>query len=192
MPRSPALRIETHPLTPERWRDFAALMRSAYYTRHCWCMWPRLATDYRARSDAANRRAMKKVVDSAAGPPGVLVYVDGEPAGWCAVAPRDAYPKLDRSHVTAAVDNTPVWSIVCFYVPKPMRGRGLSRTLLTAVVKLAAQHGAAVVEAYPVDGKGDPFHGVATVFRDAGFREVARRKENRPLMRYKVDRRTRA
>lgn len=178
-----APRVETHPLTPDRWPDFAAIMNARYDTRHCWCMWPRLAAGYRTRTGAANRRSIKKAVDTAAAPPGVLAYVDGKVAGWCAVAPREEYPRLDRSSVTARVDDEQVWSVVCFTVLRPMRGKGLTRRLLAAAVELARSHGATVIEGHPIEGGGDAFHGIASVFEAAGFKEVARRKPNRPYMR---------
>jgi GNAT superfamily N-acetyltransferase len=180
------IKVETHPLTPDRWRDFAALMKSRYDTRHCWCMWPRLATSYSTRPAAANRRAIKKVVDTAAAPPGVLAYVDGAPVGWCAVAPREEYPRLARSRATAPVDDEPAWSVVCFYVLRSMRHRGLQRTLLDAAVKLATAHGARTVEGYPVEGTRNLFRGMTHVFEGAGFSEAARRSPNRPIMRYRA------
>jgi GNAT superfamily N-acetyltransferase len=183
---SAGLVIETHPLTPDRWRDFSELMNSRWDTRHCWCMALRITTNYRTRTAATNRRAFKKVVDTAKAPPGVLAYVGGVPAGWCAVAPRNEYSRLARSRATAPLDDQPVWSIVCFFVRGGMRRKGLSRILLSAAVDLATQHGAKLVEGYPVDGGGDPFHGVASVFRGAGFKEVARRTHNRPFMRYRT------
>lgn len=183
-PAAPA--IETHPLTPDRWGDFAALMNSRYDTRHCWCMWPRLATNYADRTGATNKRAIKKVVDTADAAPGVLAYVDGVPAGWCAVAPRDQYPKLTRSRATAPIDDQAVWSVVCFYIHRSARRRGLSKTLLAAAVALAKQHGAQIVEGYPVEGGKNPFRGIASVFALAGFEEVARRAPNRPVVRYRV------
>jgi len=124
------------------------------------------------------------VVDTAAAPPGVLAYVDGEPAGWCAVAPRTEYKRLARSRATAPFDDQPVWSVVCFFVRGGMRRAGLSRALLSAAVDLAIEHGATIVEGYPVEGTRNLFRGVASVFKDAGFKEVARRLPNRPLMRY--------
>ena len=181
--KAPA-RVETYPLTPDRWRDFAQLMSLRFDTRYCWCMWPRTAESYKTRTAAANRRSIKKVVDSAAVPPGVLAYLDGEPAGWCAVAPREEYKKLDRSRATSAVDVQPVWSVVCFSVRRDRRRAGLSRTLLSAAVDLAIQHGATIVEGYPVEGTRNLFRGVTSVFKDAGFKEVARRLPNRPIMRY--------
>lgn len=180
--------IETHPLTPDRWRDLTDLFSTSATTRHCWCTWPRVTTDYRAETDAGNRRSFKKVVDTAKAPPGVLAYVDGVPAGWCAVAPREDYTRLARSRATAPLDEQPVWSVVCFFIRRGMRGKKLTTILLSAAVELATQHGAKFVEGYPVDGSGDPFHGVASVFAAAGFKEVARRVPNRPFMRYRTRR----
>src|SRR5882724_4062346 len=108
--------IETHALTPDRWRDFAELFSSSATTRHCWCTWPRTTRDYRTQTDATNRRFFKKVVDTATSPPGVLAYVDGVPAGWCAVAPREDYSRLARSRATAPLDDQSVWSVVCFFI----------------------------------------------------------------------------
>jgi GNAT superfamily N-acetyltransferase len=181
--------VETHPLTPARWRDLTDLFSTSAVTRHCWCMWPRLATDYRKNSDATNRRALKRVVDTAPAPPGVLAYVDGVPAGWCAIAPREDYPKLERSRVTKPLDDKPVWSVVCFFVRTNARGKGVMKALLTAAVDLARQHGARIVEGYPVEDRGDPFHGVASVFRAVGFSEVTRPVPQRPIMRLTVRRR---
>jgi GNAT superfamily N-acetyltransferase len=121
----------------------------------------------------------------------VLAYVDGVAAGWCAIAPRDDYPRLDGSRTTARVDDEDVWSVVCFFIRRGMRGQGLAGGLLAAAVGVAVQHGARWVEGYPIEGRGDPFHGVASLFRAAGFEEVARRTANRPVMRYRVKARRR-
>ena len=62
-------------------------------------MWPRLVgREYRRRRGAPNRRAFQRLVE-AGPPPGVLAYVGGEPAGWCAIAPRHRLARLERSRV---------------------------------------------------------------------------------------------
>jgi GNAT superfamily N-acetyltransferase len=92
----------------------------------------------------------------------------------------------------ARVDDRPVWSVVCFFVRKEHRGRGLSVALLRAAVALAARHGARVIEGYPVEPRagrtGDAFAwtGLASTFARAGFREVVRRSPTRPVMRSEV------
>lgn len=90
------------------------------------------------------------------------------------------------------VNDRPVWSIVCFFVAKPFRGKGLTEKLLRASVELVRKHGGKILEGYPVEPtKGripDAFAytGVASAFRQAGFVEVLRRSKSRPIMRYTI------
>jgi GNAT superfamily N-acetyltransferase len=86
------------------------------------------------------------------------------------------------------VDDAPVWSITCFYVARAWRGRGLTRPLALAAVAHARKRGARLVEAYPVDPRGEladawAYTGLASTFLRAGFREVARRSRTRPIVR---------
>ena len=86
------------------------------------------------------------------------------------------------------VDDRPVWSIVCFVVPSPLRGLGIAKTLLQHAIDYARANGASAVEAYPVDKPqhSQPqwlWHGAKAMFDRAGFVELARRKPERPLMR---------
>src|SRR4029077_7965990 len=102
--------------------------------------------------------------------------------------PREEYPKLLRSPIMKPVDDRPVWSIVCFFVDRESRGRGLSELMLQAAVDHARSCGARLVEAYPVDKdeRSDPdsmFFGAKSMYDRAGFREVARRKAARPVVR---------
>jgi GNAT superfamily N-acetyltransferase len=177
------------PLTPARWPDLVRLFGPNGACAGCWCMWPRRsAAEFRRGKGAPNRRAFRRIA-AAGPPPGVLAYVDGVAAGWCAVAPRDAYPRLDRSRVMARVDDAPaVWSVTCFFVGRAYRGRGLALPLLRAVVALARRRGARIVEGYPSElaaRTADTFvwMGLADTFRAAGFVEVARRAPTRPIMR---------
>jgi GNAT superfamily N-acetyltransferase len=105
------------------------------------------------------------------------------------VAPREVYSALERSRVLQPVDAQPVWSISCLFVKKGFRRQGISAKLLRAAVDFAASQGATLVEGYPSeptsDKMADPFlwHGIASSFRAAGFKEVARRSATRPIMR---------
>jgi GNAT superfamily N-acetyltransferase len=136
-----------------------------------------------------NRRAFQKIV-AAGETPGILAYADGEPVGWCALAPREDYPLLENSRVLARIDGEPVWSITCFFVAKPYRGKGVTRQLAKAAVDYARKRGARIIEGYPVDSKTgrmpDPFvyTGLISTFRSAGFEEVLRRSPTRPIMRF--------
>ncbi len=181
--------FEAHPLTPARWNDFETLFGAKGACGGCWCMYPRLRrSEYERLKGEGNRRAMKRLVDSGR-VPGILGYVEGKPVAWCSVEPRENIGSLARSRILAPVDDEPVWSIVCLFLSKTHRGRGLSTRMIEAAVRHAKANGAAVVEAYPVEPKKTPmpavfaFPGIASSYLAAGFREVARRSETRPIMR---------
>ncbi|MFO7543956.1 MAG: GNAT family N-acetyltransferase [Trueperaceae bacterium] len=110
------------------------------------------------------------------------------PVGWVSLGPRSEYAKLRRSPVMRTVDDQPVWSIVCFVVPSEHRGRGVTKELLEGAITYAREQGAAILEAYPVDlavpdHANAPWFGSAHMFAEAGFEEVARRRDDRPVMR---------
>jgi len=183
--------LAIHPLTPDRWSDLEALFGERGACGGCWCMcWRLPRTQYEQQKGAGNKRAFHAIV-AAGDVPGVLAYADGEPVGWCAVAPRTDYPALARSRILRPVDDAPVWSISCLFIARPFRRRGVSVRLLEAATEYARTHGARIVEGYPVEPRGsmpmmpDAFvwTGLATAFRRAGFQEVARRSETRPVMR---------
>ena len=189
------LQLAIHPVTPERWPDLEKLFGPRGATGGCWCMWFKLKrSEFESRKGEGNRRAMKGIVERGE-MPGLLAYEKGEPVGWCAVAPREAYTLLDRSRVLKRVDDEPVWSVVCFFIAKPHRGKGVTTALLKAAVAFAAKRGARIVEGYPVDPRQGripetfAYHGLAAAFRAAGFQEVLRRSETRPIMRYVVSKR---
>jgi GNAT superfamily N-acetyltransferase len=107
------------------------------------------------------------------------------------VAPREAYPTLERSRMLKGVDATPpegLWSVTCLFIQRHWRGQGLTRPLVEAAVTHAAARGARTVEGYPIDTPRElwvpeRFTGPLATFRAAGFREVARRSPTRPILR---------
>jgi GNAT superfamily N-acetyltransferase len=122
--------------------------------------------------------------------PGLIAYVGRLPIAWCSLGPREQFVGLEHSITLKRVDDNPVWSIVCFFVSKEHRGRGIMEPLLIAAIKYAARHGAQIVEGYPVPADRkltgiSGYTGIVSTFRRAGFVRVARRG-NRPIMRYFV------
>lgn len=121
----------------------------------------------------------------------LVAYRGGEPVGWVSAGPRDGFDRLGRSPLLATVADGPdrrVWSVVCFYVPRPHRGQGLMRALLRGATSHAFERGADVVEGYPrvAGGATDPaavYVGTVGAFTAEGFEEVARPSEVRRVMR---------
>lgn len=188
------MKLTILPLTPERWPDLETLFnaRGCSVARGCWCMYYRrsgsLGSLPRGTTRAqANRNALKGLVE-AGRPPGLIGYRGGIPVGWVSLGPRDEFAKLKRSSVMKAVDSKPVWSIICFVVPSAYRGQGVAEALLGGAVAYARRHGATLVEAYPVDKPGrtnaeNMWFGAKSMYDRAGFKEVARRKPQRPIVR---------
>lgn len=161
----------------------------------CWCMWFRLPrSTFTKQRGEGNRRAMASIVRSGE-VPGLIAYVDGRPVGWVSVGPRERYPLIERSQTMRPVDDRPAWSIVCLFVDKGFRGRGVTRSLLRAAEAYAREQGATILEAYPVEPAREriapdaAYHGLASTFFALGYREVARRSPTRPIVRKRFRRR---
>jgi ribosomal protein S18 acetylase RimI-like enzyme len=191
------MKLTVLPLTPERWPDLEALFnaRGCSVARGCWCMYYRRsgsrgALPARMTHAQANRADLKRLVN-AGRPPGLIGYRRGVPVGWVSLGPRHEFAKLVRSPVMKAVDDQPVWSIVCFVVPSEYRGQGVAQALLQAAMAYARSRGATVLEAYPVDKAERPaddtmWFGAKSMYDRAGFTEVARRRPHRPIVRLKA------
>ncbi len=184
--------LEFQPLTLERWTDFERLFGSRGACAGCWCMyWKLPRKEFNAGQGEGNRLDQKAIVASGR-TPGLLAYVDGVPAGWCALEPRENYPGLARSRILKPVDETLVWSVTCFFVDRRYRCQGLTVELLRSAADYVARQGGKVVEGYPTEprqAKVPPpfvYTGLVSAFLQAGFIEVARRSETRPIMRYYI------
>lgn len=105
---------------------------------------------------------------------------------------KDTFPKLERSRILKRIDDKPVWSLVCFFVAKAFRRKGISIKLLEAAVNYAKKEEASIVEGYPIEPKKgwtpDPFAymGLISIFHKIGFVEAIRRSETHPIMRYVI------
>jgi GNAT superfamily N-acetyltransferase len=185
--------LDIHPLTPERWADFERLFGPRGACGGCWCMvWRLRRADFDRQKGDGNKQAMCELV-AAGEEPGLLAYAEGEPVGWCAVAPREDYPALERSRVLRRLDDTPVWSVSCLFIARPWRRRGVSVALLKAAIEHVRQRGGKVVEGYPVEPRKEEvpaafaWTGLASAFLRAGFVEAGRGSEMRPIMRYAIE-----
>lgn len=186
-------KYEFHPVTADRWKDLELLFGKNGACAGCWCMFFRVKrAQFDKQKGDGNRKALKKLVNAGEVPVGILGYINGHPAGWVSFGKREEFPVVENSRLFQRVDDQPVWSVVCFFVARPYRNTGLTGKLLKAATDLAKKNGARIIEGYPVEPKKDQmpdvfaYHGFASVFREAGFSEVVRRSETRPMMRKKL------
>jgi hypothetical protein len=171
---------ETHPVTPDRFDDFADVINPNRRAESCWCLSHRLRQreirELGGDGPDSRERAMRALCEREY-PPGVVTYLDGVAVGWCNIGPRSQIPRLTRSTLISPTDDLPVWSIVCIVVRGGHRRKGVVGHLLEGAVAYAAANGAPAVEAHPVDPPGRmdttmAFVGTRSMFEKAGFSVV--------------------
>ena len=170
------------PATVERWTDIEELFAEL----PCWCQYWRVSAseygriskgEHHERQLIERKNALRKQLECST-PPGVIAYLDGLVVGWCGFGPRSGMERLVRSRTIPAVDDRPVWSIVCFLVRPRYRRRGVARALLHGAIECARSYGATALEAYPVDPGGKridtafAYVGMLPMFEQEGFRRV--------------------
>jgi GNAT superfamily N-acetyltransferase len=181
-----------YPVMKENWKDFEILFGDKGACAGCWCMYWRVKSSvWEKQKGQPNKIAMKEIIFSD-NIPGIIAYYNNEPVGWCSVAPREEFLRLDNSRILKQVDEKSVWSVVCFFIHKNYRKKGLSTALLNAAKKFVKSGGGKIIEGYPIEPKKDKmpdafaWTGLSAAFQSAGFIEVARRSETRPIMRFNL------
>jgi len=192
------MRIVVRPLTLERWPDLEAVFnaRGCSVARGCWCMFYRHsgapAAPAPGQTRASRRREELRALTAAGDPPpGLIGYAGRTPVGWVSLGPREDFARLERSVVMKPVDDSRVWSIICFVVPSEYRGQGVAQALLDGAIRYAKRRGVRLLEAYPVDKTGraaddSMWFGAKRMYDAAGFAEVARRRPTRPVVRLEL------
>jgi GNAT superfamily N-acetyltransferase len=193
--------IEVKPLTADRWSDLVELFGPSGAFSNCWCTWWRQTGaefERGIRERGAGNKALLYELTDADRRPGLVAYRDGRPVGWISVAPRPDYGRVIRSPTIGPGRRSPeaadggIWSVVCFWMPRAERGKGIAMALLRAAVDHARAGGARVLEGYPIDTGGERrpqsnvFTGTLAMFRRVGFTEVERRADGRPIVRLEL------
>lgn len=171
--------IEVHPATVDRFDDVIAVLAPANPdVPTCWCLSYRVPNaEYRILRGTDRPARLRRYAEEGT-PPGVVAYVDGEPAGWCSVSPRSSHHRLMHSRTIPTIDDVPVWSVICFVIRAPFRRQGVSHELLRGAIDYARSRGAPMLEAYPVDPGSErissslAYVGTTSVFESAGFTRI--------------------
>ena len=152
-------------------------------------MWWRLSSnEWEKRKGSDRKEALKTIVNQRKAP-GIIAYSKGQPIAWCSISPREEFHRLERSRTLKRIDNQLVWSVVCFFVAKPFRGKGISTGLLEAVVRYAGKQGAEIIEGYPNRSSGKQqdtvvYTGLASMFLKVGFVDCGSTSKIRTVMRF--------
>ncbi|MDP9365470.1 MAG: GNAT family N-acetyltransferase [Chloroflexota bacterium] len=171
--------VEIHPATGERFPDLAQILAPRRKDAPaCWCLTYRVTSSEFGSLRGEDRPTRLRALCEQENAPGVIAYVDGVPAGWCAFGPRNEMGRLQRSRTIPQIDDRPVWSIVCFVVRAAYRRQGLTHQLLKSAIAYARSRGVQTLEAYPIESGGTrvsaafAFVGTTSLFEAAGFRKV--------------------
>lgn len=186
--------ISVVPLTPDRTADFERLFGPSGACYGCWCTYFRLSPRLRQSLDTPGRHDIMVARIKAGPPPGLLAYAAEGPVGWMQVGPRTDVPQWNNPRrsstplADAPADDPRVWAISCFFFARAARGLGLSHRMVAEGIAHARRNGARVLEASPMDEAKTSksiglYVGSTRVFEAAGFREVARARPGRPLVR---------
>jgi GNAT superfamily N-acetyltransferase len=195
-------RLTVVPVTPQRWPELEAFFGASGGYANCWCTFFRQTSavfDLGCRNRGAGNRGLLERITAEGRVPGLLARTADETVGWVSVAPREEFGRILRSPLIdkASLAERDVWSVVCFWVPRAHRGRGVARTLLAGAIAHTRTNGARVVEAYPVDTKGARrtaagiYTGTLDLFAGAGFTVAYRRKADRPVVQLALKKRGR-
>ncbi|WP_419907837.1 N-acetyltransferase family protein [Hoeflea sp.] len=172
--------IDCHAVENARWADLEALFEARGGPHYCWCMaWRSKPPD---KDKASLKAALHQRVNDGT-PIGIIGYDGNRPVAWCSIAPRPTYRRLGGpgDHESDGA----VWSIVCFFIKRDMRGKGLTESLIRAAISEAQAHGAKTIEAYPVDSNSPSygFMGRVATFERLGFKPVGKVGKWRHAMR---------
>lgn len=189
--------IDVVPATAVRWPDVQILF-AGHGELGCWCQyWRQSSTAYRSSGPGSGEQNLRHQITEDP-PPGMVAYLNGEPAGWLGFWPRHKMERLVRSRTIPQVDGQPVWSIVCFMVRVGYRRQGVAGTLLAGAIDFARDFGVQMLEAYPIDPEGSRidvtlgYVGFTPMFEAAGFQRIVETsahsaKRTRILMRLDLE-----
>jgi GNAT superfamily N-acetyltransferase len=191
--------ISIVPANQASWEDLQTVFGARGPAHRCQCQRYKLKPRESFSKFPVEERAHRLRMQTECGHPdsettsGLVAYLDGEPAGWCAVEPRPAFHGLVRNNRvpwegrTEDKTDESVWAVTCVFARAGFRKRGVGDALARAAVTFARDRGARAIEAYPMTTKDallEELHvGTEGMFTSAGFTVVSRPTLRRVVMR---------
>ena len=176
--------LEVLPLTPANLDDLFGFFEGPAFAdnphwRGCYCLFNHQTGDFDPTDGVHNRPGKAEQVRREGGF-GLLAYQETSAAGWCNCAPN---PSLRRLEPFGVPQDPAIATIVCFVVRPDLRRSGVASALLGAAPAYARSLGCTALDAYPlpepagpseqISAEGRNYHGFASMYRAAGFDEVA-------------------
>jgi GNAT superfamily N-acetyltransferase len=189
-------RLEARELSPSTWSDFESLFRKYHGVQAgCWCMFyhrdgPTGSLQSKTRQEANRQDHRALLMQGRAH--GILVYLGGQPVGWCQFGLREELPRVERGRkyraIAGSLGPAPSWRITCFFVDRPIRKSGVARFALHAALSAIGRHGGGIVEAYPATHERAvaTWFGSASMFEREGFTVVGPFGQSNVLVRRNV------
>ncbi len=140
--------IKIEKVSEQNWNDLVTLFSASPECRECWCMNHRSEPSSCPTGDNA-KVALKEEI-TAGRAYGLLAKVEGIPAGWCAVDPVATQVGHDFCIEGKVKSDEARWMIHCLYVDEKFRGKGVSKSLISAANDLARANGATEMLAFPI------------------------------------------
>jgi len=146
---------------PERVSDYFVLFDAAFRDfpdwSGCYCAFydAPVGQSFDPEADALANRVGRAERIRAGQASGLLAYRDGQPVGWCNVAPRSRVPNLRKfaEAIEQPTDDPAV--VMCFVIDPENRGTGVATALLEGAVEVARTWGVPWIEGYPANPDND-------------------------------------
>jgi GNAT superfamily N-acetyltransferase len=171
--------MEIVPATPDVWPALTELFAAGGDPKWCWCQfWRKPGSNWTNTTPDENRADLEALAGRVPAP-GLVALRDGRAVGWVGLGPRPDFPRLARSRTIPQLPGEAVWSVNCFVVARSERRKGVAGALVNAAVAYAREHGAELLEGYPVRTEGDRiasasvYTGTVSMFERAGFAVAA-------------------
>jgi GNAT superfamily N-acetyltransferase len=184
--------VTVRPVSEALFDDVQTVFGDRGQAARCQCQGYRLGWYDQQSDNVPGRRELLR--DQVNEGHGLLAYLDGEPVGWCSLAPRCDFSYLRQTTWKGrneVKDDGSVWAVTCLVTRAGFRRQGISRALVGGTIDLARDGGAQTVEAYPMKpapGRDVPWGemhvGKLSTFLDAGFRIVHVPSLRRAIVRY--------